>query len=224
MYKMFPLLYADDTVICAESPGELQAALDAMNEYCRKWKLEVNSTKTKIMIFSRGKVRKLPRFTYDGKQIEIVFDFQYLGLKFNYNNQFKVAPKHLYDKAAIAMFTLLRKAKCLMLPVEKQIELFDRMVAPILLYGSEVWCPQMSEIMNKLQIRFYKIVLNLSKSTPTHMIPGELGQYPLEIQAKSRMLCFWYKLSDAQTKDKLSNLIYIFYCPCMKEMCTNHRI
>ena len=67
------------------------------------------------------------KFMYDGKQLDIVFDFQYLGLKFNYNNKFKVAQKHLYDKAARAMFTLLRKAKYLMLPVEIQIELFDRM-------------------------------------------------------------------------------------------------
>ena len=210
LYKMLVLIYADDTVICAESPGELQNALDAMFDYCKKWQLKINSTKTKVMIFSRGKVRKLPAFMYDGKQLDIVFSFQYLGVKFNYNNKFKVAQKQLYDRASRAMFSLLRKVKSLLLPIDVSIELFDRMIAPILLYGAEIWCPQMCELVNKLQLRFYKILLNLSRSTPSHMILGELGQYPLEIQAKSRMLCFWYKLSDPQNRGKLSSLVYEF--------------
>ena len=87
-YEIFILLYADDTVICAESPWYLQNALDAMNDYCQRWKLKINCIKTKIMIFfSRRKVCKLPTFTYNGKNLDIVFDFQYPGLKFNYNKK-----------------------------------------------------------------------------------------------------------------------------------------
>jgi hypothetical protein len=53
--KPFVLLYADDTVIMAESCEDLQAQLNVLGEYCKKWKLKVNAEKTIIFIFSRGR-------------------------------------------------------------------------------------------------------------------------------------------------------------------------
>ena len=53
--KLLILLYADDTVLMAESPEELRMLLDAFDDYCTIWKLKVNVDKTKIMIFSRGR-------------------------------------------------------------------------------------------------------------------------------------------------------------------------
>ena len=48
-------MYADDTVILANSPDKLQAAINGMEKYCEKWKLEVNVSKTKIIIFGSRK-------------------------------------------------------------------------------------------------------------------------------------------------------------------------
>ena len=48
--KLFAILYADNTVIFAESRDELQAALNGMLHYCNIWKLEINSQKTKVVI------------------------------------------------------------------------------------------------------------------------------------------------------------------------------
>ena len=48
-FKIFLILYADDIVIFAESKYELQQSLDALLEYCNRWKLVVNTRKTKIM-------------------------------------------------------------------------------------------------------------------------------------------------------------------------------
>ena len=54
-FKLYLLLYADDTVIFAESPEELQTALDTMQLYCDTWKLQVNTSKTKIVVFYKRK-------------------------------------------------------------------------------------------------------------------------------------------------------------------------
>ena len=53
--KLYILLYADDTVIMAESNEDPQVLLNVFGEYCKKWKLKVNAEKTKIFIFSRGR-------------------------------------------------------------------------------------------------------------------------------------------------------------------------
>ena len=50
-FKLYLLLYADDTVIFAESATELQSALNATYLYCETWKLSVNVAKTNIVIF-----------------------------------------------------------------------------------------------------------------------------------------------------------------------------
>jgi hypothetical protein len=56
--KLFLLLYADDTVIFAESTEDLQAALNIFEEYCSEWKLSINVSKTKIVAFSKRKYNK----------------------------------------------------------------------------------------------------------------------------------------------------------------------
>ena len=38
-------MYADDTILLAESEEDLQDALSAMFNYCNKWKMQVNVKK-----------------------------------------------------------------------------------------------------------------------------------------------------------------------------------
>ena len=47
MFKIFLLLYADDIILFADSKAELQTSLNVLYEYCQKWKLVVNTNKTK---------------------------------------------------------------------------------------------------------------------------------------------------------------------------------
>ena len=49
--KIGVLLYADDTPLLAESEPGLQYSLDLFNDYCRAWKLKINHSKSKVVIF-----------------------------------------------------------------------------------------------------------------------------------------------------------------------------
>ena len=49
--KLFTILYADDTVLLAESVAELHSELNYFYEYCEKWNLKVNTNKSKVMVF-----------------------------------------------------------------------------------------------------------------------------------------------------------------------------
>ena len=53
-YKLFVILYADDTVILSESKDGLQKALDIVESYCEIWKLQGNVNKTKVIILRTG--------------------------------------------------------------------------------------------------------------------------------------------------------------------------
>lgn len=205
--KMFILLYADDTVIFSEDSINLQNALNAFENYCHTWKLVVNVPKTKILIFSKGRPNNQLRFYFDDCEIEIVNEYKYLGILLSRSGAFNKTKKYLAEQANKALFSLLRKTRNLDLTIDLQIELFNKTVKPILLYGCEIWGYGNCDDLERIQLKFLKYTLNLKKSTPTYMIYGELGIKPISLDIKARVISFWSKLVTNQD-NKLSSIIY----------------
>ena len=50
MLKLFLLLYADDTILFANDKENFQLSLNILENYCKRWKLKVNTKKTKVMV------------------------------------------------------------------------------------------------------------------------------------------------------------------------------
>jgi hypothetical protein len=76
--KLFVILYADDTVILADTKKGVQKTMNIFQSYCEIWKLEVNVHKRKVMIFSKGKIRLRYEFKLQNKTLEIVDSYSYL--------------------------------------------------------------------------------------------------------------------------------------------------
>ena len=49
------ILFADDTVLLAESERELQRMVEVFDSVCKRRKLKVNVKKSKVMVFERSK-------------------------------------------------------------------------------------------------------------------------------------------------------------------------
>ena len=58
--RLYVLLYADDTIVMAESAEDLQKALNGVFQYCNDWQLQVNTSKNKSSNFLKRKSKKLP--------------------------------------------------------------------------------------------------------------------------------------------------------------------
>lgn len=204
--KLFILFYADDTVLFAESADEMQVTLNYFEDYCNQWRLSVNVSKTKVVIFSNRKYNRDISFKLCNQDIEIKDSYTYLGLLFNYNGNFYQARKRLVDQAQKALYALYRKIQNISIPVDLQLKLFDSLVVPILTYSSEIWGFENKAIIEKVHLQFCKRILGLRSSTPNFMIYGELGRYPLELGIKQKMLNFWCKL--VKNPNKLSGKLY----------------
>ena len=70
------LRYADDTILMAESEGELKSLLMKVNEESEKVGLKLNIQKTKIMVSG-----PITPWQIDGETMETVTDFLFLGSK-----------------------------------------------------------------------------------------------------------------------------------------------
>ena len=71
------LLYADDVVLLAEFPDELQKMLDMMGQYTEEWKFSFNASKSKTMAV--GATSGSERWRISGEEMEEVKAFKYLG-------------------------------------------------------------------------------------------------------------------------------------------------
>ena len=141
--------------------------------YCKSWDLEVNPVKTKITIFfSNRKPSDVPKFMYNRQEIDVDESFVYLGTMFSYNGRFIKNNQRLYNQARKAMFAVLSKFRKLHLPVDIQLQLFDSMVIPILLYGSEVTSFEKHDILDSYHCLSLSPSLSISLSLSLSLSQG----------------------------------------------------
>ena len=86
------------------------------------------------------------------------------------------------------------------------------------MYGCEIWGYENCDVIERVQLKFYKYIFNLEKSTPSFMIYGELGIMPIIVDIKARIASFWSKLNTPVdgTKKLASGIYDIIYEGCSK--------
>ena len=136
--SIYLLLFADDAVIFSDTIEGLQSSLNHLEEYYRKWNLEVNVDKTNIVVFRKeGNLSSKEKWTFAGEEIEIVSSFNYLGIVLSSGGAFIKATNTLAGKALKAMNSLLAITRCMKLPINIMFNLFDSFVLSILNYSCE---------------------------------------------------------------------------------------
>ena len=78
------LLYADNLIILARTAKGLKEHLKALEIFFHEVGMQVNTSKTKIMIFSLKKNRDIQdEFQFERNSLEIVEEYKYLGIDFH---------------------------------------------------------------------------------------------------------------------------------------------
>ena len=73
-----PIRFAEDKAIVSNTNAGLQRIIDKLNETGRKYGMNINLTKTKVMRISHTTNKNI-KITIDGTRIEAVAEFKYLG-------------------------------------------------------------------------------------------------------------------------------------------------
>ena len=80
--KLNILLFADDALLLASSPQELQFLLDLVFQYSEKWRFKFNIQKSKAMVFKGRKPARKLSFFLGLQELEIVESFEVFGRRF----------------------------------------------------------------------------------------------------------------------------------------------
>lgn len=204
------LMYADDLVLMSKSAQGLQMCLNKLNQYCDKWRLQVNLKKTKVMIFNKtGKLLQKYKFYYNNGPVEITNSYQYLGIIFTPSGSFTQAIKKLTDQALKALFKLRQQNLANNIPVAlRHYKLFDTLIMPILSYCAEIWTPYFIKGLNadnflalgdklpleKIHTKFCRFILGVNKKTTNIAVRAELGRRPILVDLVAHSAKYWMHL------------------------------
>ena len=207
------MLFADDMVILGKDRDDLQKSLDRLEYYCNKWGLEVNTEKTKVVVFrKRGGLLNNEFWTYKGVNLEVVNNFNYLDTVFNYTGTFVLNQETPVGKGLKALNCLLFNTKKYCLKPKVLCQLFDAFVGSILNFSSKVWGFGKCKEIERIHLKFYKTLLTVKSSISNMGVYGELGRCPLYISRYARIIKFWCQILD------LGNiLINSLYDPLLAE-------
>jgi len=196
LMELFILLFADDVVLISTTSSGLQHQLNLLKTCCDQLHLNVNKDKTKIMVFRKGGfLAKHEKWFFDGKQLEVVNKYCYLGFVFTTKLSAKLGTQHLVlkgKKAVMYLNTLFGKCKDMFKEIFFRI--FDAKVQSILLYSSEIWGLQRLEHLEKVHLLACKRFLGVPVKTFNRMVYGELGRFPLYINSTIRCVKYWFRL------------------------------
>ena len=95
-------------------------------------------------------------------------------------------------KASFALLTILRRLNHP--PVTLALKLYESMVAPIMCYSSEIWGFTENMNLERVELGFLKAILNLPLSSPNMAVLGEIGQLPINLWWKEKILKYWDRL------------------------------
>ena len=118
------------------------------------------------MIFKKGGV--IPRnikFYFDQQEIEIVKKFTYLGIVFTSGGSMTTAQNTLSGQAQKAIFKLNKYLyKFTYISPKHTLDLFDKLISPILNYGSEIFGFSKDMSLERVHLQFYKRLLGVKKN------------------------------------------------------------
>lgn len=170
------LLWADDLVILALDKNTLQIQLDSLINFCTKWGIEINISKTKLMIFNKGIYKDISNnmdnsintsshtaYSVDGlhsthqannseafylgdRMLEEVDTYCYLGINIHNSGSLAHVRQELRKKAMRSLYYLKRTVNKTKLSIRSLCTLFDSLIKPVVLYGAPLWCPSMSVV------------------------------------------------------------------------------
>ncbi|CAI6362900.1 unnamed protein product [Macrosiphum euphorbiae] len=131
------LCFADDIALIAESEEGLGNMLTKMNDSCEEYKMNINKSKTKILICSKQEL--LSNITIANEKLETVQCFTYLGSKITHDRRSEMDIKSRIAQEKQAFYHKKHLLTVNTVSLNTRKNLIKNFVWSIALYGTETW-------------------------------------------------------------------------------------
>lgn len=199
------LFFADDIVLTAESIEDLKLMLQICEEWAHEYGISFNASKSKLMQLAGPIPEERPEVHLDGKAMEWVTEFKYLGIYLYETQRKRVSfPRDtLWAKLLRYRHVLSPKSG---LPLNQQRAVLESIVLSTALYPAALFDLEYSKIdtfMNKEM----QLMTGISKKYSSTFLQCELGVLPAEYLAHIRSLNLLWRLeNNVWYKDLLTDL------------------
>ena len=133
------LRFADDINLMSETTVGLQKITDQISQQGERLGLVINSGKTKVMTISKEQQQQDLRIAVNGNKLEQVKEFVYLGGQISQDGRCESDIKRRIGLTWAVFNKLTNIWNCRNLTMEIKLQVFEAMVIPVLMYGSECW-------------------------------------------------------------------------------------
>ena len=116
----------------------------------------------------------------------------------------------LAGQAQKAIFKMMKYLyKFTFLSPRHKLELFDKLITPILNYGCEVWGFIQANAIERVHLQFCKRLLGVKKTTQNDFIYGELGRTNCLTKRYLAIVKYWFKILVSED-DKYIKMVLLF--------------
>ena len=205
------LLYADDIILMAKNENDLQFLLNVVEQWCHKWRLEVNLTKTNIMHVRKSHCNQSKfMFLFNHRTVSYCKTYKYLGTTLDEFLNFDISAEAQAEPAGRALGSLITKTiKNGGLPYSIYSMLFECAVCSISDYGAEVWGFDSKESANKIQLRAARSFLGLPKHATSAGVLAEISWPEPVYRAHIRMIRQYFRILKMDAS-RLTKQIYFW--------------
>ena len=205
------LMYADDIILMTSNENDLQFLLNIVENWCHKWRLEVNLTKTNIMHVRNPRCPQSKfMFLFNYRTVAYCKTYKYLGTTLNEFLNFEVSAQAQADAAGRALGSLITKTiKNGGLPYSIYSMLFECAVCSVSDYGAEIWGFASKESINKIQLRAARCFLGVPKHATSAGVLAEISWPEPVYRAQIRMIREFFRLTKMEN-NRLTKQIYLW--------------
>ena len=150
-WMLSQLLFADDTALVADSAEQLQCLVREFGRVCERRMLRVNVDKSKVMCVGVNVDPSLFNIMLNGERMEVVNSFKYLGSCFSSDGGVKEDVSMRIGEGRKTFGAMKSMWSCRSVSLNVKKELYERIVVPTVMYGSETWGMRREE-RNKLDV------------------------------------------------------------------------
>ena len=175
--SLLSLLYADDVVLLADSAEALQRMIDKVEVFCRRWRLTVNTSKSKAFVVGPKHNKEASSWHFGKQPVQLVHQYKYLGVMFSDDMLWNAHVNYLHEKVSAKQAGLARILSLRKIPLRARKSIWTTIIRSALDHGAQVWScnSKYTKALESLQHRALARMLRTNRKAKREALRAIMG-------------------------------------------------